>query len=279
LRSHNRAMLMKWIGYVLAVVLIALGVQIIVSACGSLTTVSHLEVKDYLLFIQITMTFVTAIGLAVLSFASSRSTVQLQAQLQKAASEFTVQLQADLARQTAEATTKLQAGLARETATSTAKLQAGLSRETAEAVELLRAKLMESSEHVRAELNKSTEDFKSRLGQIIPKQHEAYHSMWKAVSQYYRALQGYEDGKYAEKELLEADRLCSDAHGQSLLAEPGDVQRFDEFWQEANYLKEEGEAIRQNASGLIELWRSEGRTLGRRYNALREEFSKRLFSG
>jgi hypothetical protein len=99
------------------------------------------------------------------------------------------------------------------------------------------------------------------------------------VSQYYRALQGYEDGKYAEKELREADRLCSDARGQSLLAEPEDVQRFDEFWQEANYLKEEGEAIRQNASGLIELWRSEGRTLGRRYNALREEFSKRLFSG
>jgi hypothetical protein len=155
---------MKWIGYVLAVVLIALGVQIIVSAWGLLTTVSHLEVKDYLRFIQITMTFVTAIGLAVLSFASSRSTVQLQAQLQKAASEFTVQLQADLARQTAEATTKLQAGLARETATSTAKLQAGLSRETAEAVELLRAKLMESSEHVRAELNKSTEDFNHDWG-------------------------------------------------------------------------------------------------------------------
>lgn len=202
---------MKWIAYLLSAIVAGLGILIVISTLSTVAQLPHVELKDYLLLIQVIMTFLTAFALAVYSSATAKSTEELKAQLAR-------------------------------------------------------------------EVGGSIEELKADLGQVVPKTHEAYHAMWDAATKYHKSLRQFELGKFLEEDLKEADASCNSARGRSLLADPGDIERFDQFWQEANFIKEEGEKVRGDPDALRAFWQKEARAFGNLYSQLRETFAQRLLA-
>jgi hypothetical protein len=125
---------------------------------------------------------------------------------------------------------------------------------------------------------RDTEELKSRLGQLVPKRHEAYHAMWRAATEYYMALNKLQLGSFPEEEIKEADKTRNVAFGESLLALREDVDNYYSYMQEANYLKERAEEIKDNPDALKSLWRENGREFGLRYEGLRVQFYNRLIA-
>jgi hypothetical protein len=134
----------------------------------------------------------------------------------------------------------------------------------------------DSTEKLKADLVKLGDEFRARLGQVVPKRHAAYHGMWKAATHYFRALQKFEVGEYAEQELMDANKACEAALGDGLFIDEEDDERFHKFWDEANYLAEKGSERRQTPDGLRSLWISDGRAFGDLYRQLRKDFYNRL---
>jgi len=176
----------------------------------------------------------------------------------------------------------LQAQLNQAVNQSTETFRAKLAKETGIQLEQVRSELTNSvnasTERLKAELTKSGDEFRARLGQIVPREHAAYHSMWAAASQYFRALQKYEDEDqgYPEQELQEAEKGCEKALGEALLALEEDEEQFHDLWQDMNYLREKGYERRGTSDGLRSLWREEGRRLGEKYKSLRASFASRI---
>ena len=189
--------------YIAAGIIIFLGVIIVVGAWATTFITPHLELKDYLLNVQITLTFLAALVAALLSVAVARQ---------------------------------------------------------------------------QAMSIRSTEELKARLAQVAPKEHEAYHAMWRAVSQYYRTLAELELGRFSNQSLQDAEEACKTAEGQSLLADPADIGMFYRFWQMAANLRDEA-ANRQNYSDeLRKLWIRDRKSLSDEYNQVKAAFSKRIRS-
>ena len=140
----------------------------------------------------------------------------------------------------------------------------------------LNAELTKSVETTKAGLTKTGDEFRAVLGQVVPRQHAAYHAMWAAVSQYFSALQRFETGEYPELDLKEAIKACEVARGQALLADPEDEAKFGAFWQEATYIRETAEKRLDTPDGVRAVWIANGVQLGKKYLELREVFDYSL---
>jgi hypothetical protein len=192
-----------------------------------------MQTKDYILLIQVTVVFLTAIATAGISIAVVN--------LQQANS-----LKIEDYRQ-----------------------NVGMQQDK------LRADLTQS---VQESVNSSTEQLKARLGQLVPKKYESYHSMWKAATEYFLALKKLELGEYPESQLEEAEKTRNLAFGESLLAMPEDVEKYYTFMQEVLFIKEKAEDIKRESERLKTLWQNEGPQCGQQYEDLREHFYTRLLS-
>jgi hypothetical protein len=172
----------------------------------------------------------------------------------------------------------IQVAMAFVGAIATAVLTATVGRSN----EYLKAELTKSvnasTESLKADLTKSGDAFRAELNQLAPRRHAAYHAIWAAVSQYFRAVQKFENGVFDEDALKTAEKACVDASGQALLVDKADDETFHRFWQELTFLYETGEAKRGAPDDLRTLWRDEGRNLGDRYAEVREIFAARLRS-
>ena len=101
--------------------------------------------------------------------------------------------------------------------------------------------------------------------------------MWAALSQYFRAVQKFEDGVFDQDALKLAEKACVDASGLTLLVKKADDETFHEFWQQLNFLYETAEQKR-SPDDLRALWQAGGRNLGSSYSGVREIFAARLQS-
>jgi hypothetical protein len=239
--------------YIVAALIFLLAVDVIITGWTNLKQISDLDFqKNYVLFVQITITFLSGIALAILTAAFGRSNERFRMKLTEAVNE---------------TTEKLRARLAQDTGTFLATLNSELTKS-----------VNASTEKLKAELTMSGDQFRAKLDQVITKQHAGYHALWAAASKYFRALQKFEAAQFADQELKDADKACEEAHGQSLLIENKDESVFYDFWQEAAFLHEKGEAKRDLPEGLRSIWREEGRALGNKYDQLRELFKERLQS-
>jgi hypothetical protein len=135
------------------------------------------------------------------------------------------------------------------------------------------------SEKTGRQQRKSASDLeilKARLTQIAPREHEAYHAMWSAITKYYYALQDLEIGKYNGKAVEEAEASCKDAAAHSLLVDQSHVDAFFRYWQNATYIAETAYNKRSNSQDLKDLWKSEIKGLFQQYAEIKKSFSDRL---
>ena len=148
------------------------------------------------------------------------------------------------------------------------------------ATETLKADLLThvntATENLRARLTRETDDLKTRLGEIIPKEHEAYHAMWKAIDAYFRALQNLEVGEFSDEKLKKADEYSDDALGKSLLTEEEDCNEYYNFLGEVERLRELASKRRGDAEELEKLWKDNYREIGASYEELRKKLGARL---
>jgi hypothetical protein len=160
-------------------------------------------------------------------------------------------------------------------------LRSELAQSVANTTENLKAALTESvnasTERLKADLTKSGDVFRAELNQLAPRRHAAYHAMWAALSQYFRAVQKFEGGIFDESALKQADKACVDASGLTLLVDKVDDETFHSFWQQLNFLYETAEQKR-SPDDLRALWQNEARNLGNGYSEVRESFAARLRS-
>jgi hypothetical protein len=225
--------------------LLALGFGILVSEWTTLQRTPLLDQKNLLSLAQIAMAFVGAIAAAVLSATVGRSNEYLRARLNESVNASTEKLKADLA-ESVNASTESE----------------------------LTTSVNASTELLKADLTKSGDVFRAQLSQLAPRRHAAYHAIWAALVQYFRAVQKYEAGVFDEAALKAAEKACEDASGQALLVDKADDDTFHDFWQEMNRLREQGEERRDLADRLRTLWRNEGRALGNRYHEVRQIFDR-----
>jgi hypothetical protein len=243
---------MIFLGYLVALILLALGFAILASGWTTINQSPSLDQKNLLLLVQIAMGFVGAIAAAILTATIGRSNEFLRSRLADSVNVSTETLKAELAKQVSASTEALKADLAKSVNAST---------------ELLKADLTKSGDTFRAELN-----------ELAPRRHAAYHAVWAALAQYFRAVQKFENGLFDEPALKAADKACDDASGLTLLIDQVDDDTFHSFWQELTHLHEISEDKRNLPDGLRTIWRNEGRSLGERYQEVRQIFATRLRS-
>jgi hypothetical protein len=240
------------LGYLIAVILLALGVAILASGWTAFHQESVLNQKNLLLFVQIAMAFVGAIAAAILTATVGRSNEYLRSKLAQSVNDTTEMLKADLNRSVNDTTERLKADLAKS--------------------------VNETTERLKADLTKSGDAFRAELNQLAPRRHAAYHVVWAALAQYFRAVQKFETGVFNEGELKAAEQACNEASGQTLLIDQTDDDTFHDFWQELARLSDIAEKKRELPDGLRTIWRNEGRNLGNRYQEIRRIFGDRLRS-
>jgi hypothetical protein len=243
---------MTFIGYLVAAILVALGLDILASGWTTLHQTPVLDQKNLLLLIQVAMAFIGAIAAAILTATVGRSNEYLRSTLAQSVNDTTERLRADLTKSVSASTELLKADLTRSVNAST--------------------------EFLKADLTKSGDTFRAELNQLAPRRHAAYHALWAALAKYFRAVQKFEAGVFDEDALKEAEKACDDASGQSLLVDQADDDAFHNFWQEMTRLYEIGEEKRNLPDGLRTLWRNEGRDLGNHYQEVRQIFATRLRS-
>jgi hypothetical protein len=240
------------LGYLVAVILLALGVGILASGWTTLHQASVLDQKYLLLFIQVTMAFVGAIAAAILTATVGRSNEYLRSKLAQSVNDTTEILKAELTQSVNDTTERLKADLTES--------------------------VNETTERLKADLTKSGDTFRAELNQLAPRRHAAYHAIWAALAQYFRAVQKFEAGVFDEGGLKAAEQACNEASGQTLLIDQTDDDTFHVFWQELARLSEIAGERRELPDGLRTIWRNEGRNLGNRYQEVRQIFGDRLRS-
>lgn len=241
---------MIFLGYLVAVILVALGCGILASAWTTIHQAPLLDQKNLLLLAQVAMAFVGAIAAAILTATIGRSNEYLRSRLTQSVNASTETLKAELAKQVNASTETLKADLTKSVNAST--------------------------ELLKADLTKSGDAFRAELGQLAPRRHAAYHTMWAALAKYFRVVQKFEAGVFDEEELKAAEKACDEASGQTLLVDQVDNDTFHNFWQELTYLYETAEPKKDLPDGLRTLWRNEGRNLGTHYEEVRQNFAARL---
>jgi hypothetical protein len=243
-------MQMKWVAYAFSVACGLLAVQVAVSAWPLIKGAPAGLAPAYVSYVQLVITFISAVLLAVLNFATGRSNAAYTARLQSAAAQALAQLQKDLNIETARAVEKIRA----EFTTS----------------------VNETTERMRAELNRSSEDFKARLGQTIPQRYNGYHLLFKAATKYFFAIQRLETGVYPEDDLKAAAQAADDAIGSALIVDKVDRDLFFAFVTESHYIAETARQL-ADAEAIKKLWEEkEGKKYGQRYLALEAAFSAKV---
>ena len=241
---------MKYLGYLFTLICAFAAVQIIVIAWQDIS--GHtIDVKDYLTYVQMIVTFITAVLLAMFNFSANRSNDEHKNELTRAANN------------------------------ELARLQSALAIETAESVEKIRAQFTTSvndaTERLRAQLNHSSEEFKARLGQTIPQKYNGYHLMFKAATKYFFAIRRFEEGIYPDKDLESAVAAADEAIGSALIVDKEDRERFFNFVTESNWHARK--VPKESGSDAIKsYWSSEGKKFGGRYNELQEAFANKVQS-
>lgn len=241
---------MRLIGYLVAIILLALGFFVLVEGWNTITSKQTLDTKDFLLLVQVAMAFIGAIAAAILTATVGRSNEYIRSALNQSV---------------AEATAKLNAQLGEETGKSLAAFTAELTKWNNLAIEEFKAELTHTGDVARSELN-----------QLAPRRHAAYHTMWAALTQYFRALQKFEAGEFDRDALVTAEKACNDANGLTLLVEQADDDLFHDFWQELTFVFETGNKRSDTPDGVRTVWRNEGRELGDHYLQVRKAFAARL---
>src|SRR5260221_8921615 len=89
------------------------------------------------------------------------------------------------------------------------------------------------AERLRAQLSQSSEDFKARLGQVIPQRYNGYHEMYKAATKYFFALRELETGVFPNPELKSASDSADEAIGSALIVDQQDRDLFFNYLREA----------------------------------------------
>lgn len=251
---------MKWLSSAFSVLCGFLAIQIIVTAWSVIATSSHLETRDYITFVGMLITFITAVLLATFNFAVTRSNTQLTARLN---------------RESAEAIATFNS----ESAATLAKLKADLDVETAKSVERIRSEFTksvnEAADRMRFEFNKTSEDFKARLGQTIPQRYNGYHMMFRAATKYFFAIRRLEEGIYPSEDLKDASKAADEATGTALVVDADDRAKFFDFVRESHFI---AQTAKDTLAGepLIQLWEKEGKKYGQSYNTLEGELSVKV---
>lgn len=243
---------MRTFGYLVALVFFVLACGILSYSWKVLTGVwgQGLNETSIIQVVQIAMAFIGAILTAILTATLGRSTEYLKANLSQSTNKIAEQFKADLAVKTGIILEDHRANMTKVTTTATEEFKAGLT--------------------------KIGDVFRSELSQLAPRRHAAYHSMWAALNQFFRAVQKFEAGVFDTSALDAAEKACNDATGLTLLVEKEDETAFHRFWQELNYVHESGESKKDLPDGLRTIWRNEGRQIGERYEELRTTFGTRL---
>jgi S1-C subfamily serine protease len=253
---------MKWFAYAFSFLCLALAVQIAVTAWPTIKATQHLETRDYITYLQILITFITAVLLAAFNFAATRSNTQITARLNRESSEALALVN-------------------RESSEMLARLKVDLDIETSKSVERIRSEFTTSvnaaTERLKFELNKSSEDFKARLGQTIPQRYNGYHLMFKAATKYFFAIRRLEEGIYPADDLKAASQAADDAIGSSLIVDKEDRDEFFAFVTNSHVIAETARAT-QPGEDVIVLWEKEGKKYGRTYSELEEKFSAKVRS-
>lgn len=239
---------MKYAGYLFTLICAFAAVQIIIIAWQDISG-HKIDVKDYLIYVQMIVTFITAVLLAVFNFSATRSNDERKNELTKAANSELAQLQSKLAVETTKSVEKIRA----EFTTS----------------------INDATERLRAQLNQSSEEFKARLGQTIPQKYNGYHSMFKAATKYFFAIRRFEEGIYPKEDLAEAAAAADDATGSALIVDKDDRTRFFEFVTEAN---RHAEKVPKSSGPepIKAYWNSEGKKFGALYNELQDTFFEKV---
>jgi len=133
-----------------------------------------------------------------------------------------------------------------------------------------------ATETLKAQLTRDTEDLKTRLGQIIPKEHEAYHALWKAADGYFRALQDLEVGVFSDDKLKRAEEYSENALGKSLLTTDDDRNEYYVFLGEVDVLRNDASRLRGDPEKLKKLWAQSFREIGASYEKLRGKLTDRV---
>ncbi|MCW1994793.1 hypothetical protein [Bradyrhizobium diazoefficiens] len=243
---------MIFIGYLISIILFAFAAVIIVASWDTLLAAPKLDLKSLLTLVQAALAFIGAITAAILTATVGRSNEYLKARLTQSVNE---------------ATTRLNAELAQSVNASTERLRAELT-----------ASVNESTQLLQAELTRSGDVFRAELDQLVPRRYEAYHAIWAALTQYFRAVQKFEAGIFDEGTLKAADKACDDASAHTLLVDQIDRDTFHALWQELTRLREIAEEKRDLPDGLRTLWRNEGRMLGQHYQEVRERLANHLLA-
>jgi hypothetical protein len=248
---------MKWFAYALSILCGLVAVQIAVSAWATLHS-QTVQPQVYVSYVQMLITFITAVLLAVYNFAATRSNDQERTRL------------------TSEANKEF------------ARLQSALSVETANSVEKIRAEFTASvnatTESLRYEFGRSSEEFKARLGQTIPQKYNGYHAMFKAATKYFFAIRRLEEGIYPENDLQAATIAADDAIGSALVVDSVDRAAFFALVTEATFIAESARVIAVTAPDddrsvlLMAHWESNGKRFGKGYNELQDAFAAKVRS-
>lgn len=169
-------------------------------------------------------------------------------------------------------------------------------------VAVLTASTARQTEELKTKLGQQSKAIEAAITAIIPKKHEGYHDMWRAASEYFRALQSLQVGIYDEAALRNAETSCLVAIGKSLLIPEEDDLLFQTFWQASVFIRENAEAViktvlnphgytqpeeitdplqksEQNKRlevALIAYWGRVGKQYGRQLSVFRIELQKRL---
>lgn len=241
---------MKYFGYAFSFLCGLLVIQLVVVGWHNLS-MQPVQAKDYLTYIQMIVTFITAVLLAVFNFSVTRSNEQFKYRLMKEGN-------AELAR-----------------------LQSELAVETSKSVEKIRAEFATSvnaaTERLRAELNQSTEDFKARLGQTIPLRYSGYHAMFKAATKYFFAIRSFEQGSLPEGDLTKASEAADDAIGSSLIVDVEDQERFFEYVTESHRIIDAGRKA-GGPEAIKAVWNKNGKKFGDLYISMRDCLSAKVRS-
>jgi hypothetical protein len=159
---------MIFLGYLVAVILLALGFGILASGWNTIHQANALDQKGLLVLVQVAMAFIGAIAAAILTATIGRSNEYLRSRLTESVNDTTERLKAALTESVNASTERLKADL-------TTSVNA-------------------STERLKADLTKSGDTFRAELNQLAPRRHAAYHAIWAALAQYFRAVQKFEAG-------------------------------------------------------------------------------------
>lgn len=111
------------------------------------------------------------------------------------------------------------------------------------AVAILAGATSKSTEELKAALAVQTNAINTAVAAVVPKRLDGFHEMWRAASEYHRALKKLEAGINDEAAIKSAESSCLVAIGKSLLSTQEDEDLFYEFWQSSNYIAERAKKI------------------------------------